>query len=232
MGLTNRVRPSPAMIVAALALVVALAGTAIAAPDIATRAVTKSKVKKIAKKQAKKQIRKKAPGLSVNHANTADSATDADHAFEADHANTANSATNATNAQNASTANTANSANTANTANTANRATNANTIAYGMFEADGTISAANRVKNLSNANVTHPAAGTYCFEGLSFEALSAMTTGDSGFGFNDTLTSVRIATPTGGVLAPCPAAASVRVRTYDVSDGSLQDRRFLIWFQD
>jgi hypothetical protein len=63
--------PSPALIVAALALVVALAGTAIAAPDIATKAVTKSKVKKIAKKQAKKELNKLAPGLSVDHANTA-----------------------------------------------------------------------------------------------------------------------------------------------------------------
>jgi hypothetical protein len=70
-----RSAPSPAMIIAALALVLALAGTAIAAPDIATRAVTKSKVKKIAKKQAKKQIRKKAPGLSVLHADTADTAS-------------------------------------------------------------------------------------------------------------------------------------------------------------
>jgi hypothetical protein len=75
MRLISRPRPSPAMIVAALALTLALAGTAIAAPDIATRAVTKSKVKKIAKKQAKKQINKLAPGLSVNHANTADTAS-------------------------------------------------------------------------------------------------------------------------------------------------------------
>jgi hypothetical protein len=70
-----RSAPSPVMIVAALALVLALAGTAIAAPDIATKKVTKSEVKKIAKKQAKKQIRKKAPGLSVLHADSADEAS-------------------------------------------------------------------------------------------------------------------------------------------------------------
>jgi hypothetical protein len=63
-------RPSPALLVACAALVVALAGTAVAAPDIATKAITKSKVKQI----AKKQINKAAPGLSVDHANTADSA--------------------------------------------------------------------------------------------------------------------------------------------------------------
>lgn len=71
---SKRSRPSPAIIVAALALVLALAGTAIAAPDFSAKAVSKSKVKKIAKKQANKQIKIKAPGLSVNHANTADSA--------------------------------------------------------------------------------------------------------------------------------------------------------------
>jgi hypothetical protein len=101
-----------------------------------------------------------------------------------------------------------------------------------MFEANGTTAAENRVKNLSNANVTHPAAGTYCFDGLSFTPLSAMVSADSGFGFNDTLASVRIATPAGGALTPCPATAPVRVRTYDVSSATLEDRRFLIWFLD
>jgi hypothetical protein len=80
MGVRNRVRPSPALIVAVLALVVALAGTAMAAPDLATKKVTKSKVKKISKKQANKQIKKKAPGLSVAHADTADQADNATNA--------------------------------------------------------------------------------------------------------------------------------------------------------
>jgi len=51
-------RPSPAMIVAVIALSGALAGTAIAGPDAITSALTKSKVKKIAAKQAKKQIKR------------------------------------------------------------------------------------------------------------------------------------------------------------------------------
>ena len=80
MGVSNRLRPSPALIVAALALVVALAGTAIAAPDIATKKVTKSKVKKIAKQQANKQIKKKAPNLAVAVADQADDANNADSA--------------------------------------------------------------------------------------------------------------------------------------------------------
>jgi hypothetical protein len=57
--------PSPALIVAALALAVALAGTAIAAPDLANHAVSKSQVKRIAKRQAIEQIDKKAPFTRV-----------------------------------------------------------------------------------------------------------------------------------------------------------------------
>jgi hypothetical protein len=66
--------PSPAMVLAAVALILALAGTAIAGPDRLTREVTKSKVKKISKKQANKQITKRAPGLSVANAETANRA--------------------------------------------------------------------------------------------------------------------------------------------------------------
>ena len=61
-------RPSPAITVAALALVVALAGTAIAGPGTLTKPVTKPVVKKI----ASKQIKKLAPGLSVATAGDAD----------------------------------------------------------------------------------------------------------------------------------------------------------------
>jgi hypothetical protein len=66
-------RPLSAIIVALAALVAALAGTAIAGPGATTSALTKSKVKKI----ATRQINKLAPGLSVDHANTADSASSA-----------------------------------------------------------------------------------------------------------------------------------------------------------
>lgn len=77
-------RPSPALIVAALALTVALAGSAIAAPGLATRAITKSTVKKVAKKQADKVVTKREGALNVNHAKSADTATAADRATVAD----------------------------------------------------------------------------------------------------------------------------------------------------
>jgi hypothetical protein len=68
-------RPSPALVVAAFALVAALAGTAVAGP-VSNKALSKSKVKKI----ADKEIAKKAPDLSVAHASTADNADNANNA--------------------------------------------------------------------------------------------------------------------------------------------------------
>lgn len=67
-------RPSPATVIATVALSLALAGTAIAGPEAITSALSKGKVKKIAKKQAGKQIDKREPGLSVASAVTAGSA--------------------------------------------------------------------------------------------------------------------------------------------------------------
>jgi len=207
----SRFRPSPALVISFIALSVSISGVAWAAATIGTSdikngAVTKKKLHKNAVTTNK--IKNDAVTGAKAKESSFGQVPNANHADNANHANTADNA------------------------NKADRATDANTIAYGMFEADGTTSAANRVKNLSNANVTNPAAGTYCFDGLSFTPLSAMVTGDSGFGFIDTLASVRIATPTGGALAPCPATAPVRVLTFDISSATLINRRFLIWFQD
>ncbi len=68
--------PSPAMLVALVALIVALGGTAVAGGVL-----NKKKVNKI--------ITNRAPGLSVNHANTAGSAANADSATKADTATSA-----------------------------------------------------------------------------------------------------------------------------------------------
>ena len=58
--------PSPAMVVAVVALSLALVGSAVAGTSTLNKGVSKSKVKKI----AKKQIKKAAPKLSVAHADT------------------------------------------------------------------------------------------------------------------------------------------------------------------
>ena len=80
---SKRRRPSPAMIVALAALVVALAGTAMAAPT-AIKSILNKKEKKQANNIAKNQINALAAGLSVKHANTAGSADTAKRADNAD----------------------------------------------------------------------------------------------------------------------------------------------------
>jgi hypothetical protein len=75
----KQAKPSPAMLVAVVALVAALAGTAVAGVAVTSLSKKdKKQVTKIANKQGKqqanKQIVKKAPGLSVASAKTADSA--------------------------------------------------------------------------------------------------------------------------------------------------------------
>jgi hypothetical protein len=79
MSLVKRSRPSPAMIVAALALCFAMVGTAVAGTDAVSK-LTKSKVKTIAKKQADKELK---ANVSGSHVNTADKATSADTATTA-----------------------------------------------------------------------------------------------------------------------------------------------------
>jgi hypothetical protein len=63
MSMLRRKLPSPAIVIAILALVAGVTGAAVAQP-VAKKAVTKKKVKKI----AKKEIKKAAPDLSVANA--------------------------------------------------------------------------------------------------------------------------------------------------------------------
>jgi hypothetical protein len=80
MGRLRQARPQPALVVAVVALVAALAGTAVASDPVATTsAINKKKVKKI----ANKQIDKRAPDLSVASAESADNAATADSATTA-----------------------------------------------------------------------------------------------------------------------------------------------------
>jgi hypothetical protein len=81
-----RARPSPAIVLACIALCFAVAGSAVAGTAAVSEKITKKSVKKIAKKQADKRITQRAGGLSVAHAATADNATNAANA-----ANLANS---------------------------------------------------------------------------------------------------------------------------------------------
>jgi hypothetical protein len=89
---TKLPRPSSAILVAVMALVAALGGTALAGPGASSSALSKKTVKKIATKQADARIAALAPGLSVARAQTAGSADTADSAATATSADTAESA--------------------------------------------------------------------------------------------------------------------------------------------
>jgi hypothetical protein len=84
MKLSKGSRPSPALVLAALALVFAMVGTAIAGPDAISNKITKPKVKKIAKKQANKILDQRESSLDVNSARRADRAENADNADQLD----------------------------------------------------------------------------------------------------------------------------------------------------
>jgi hypothetical protein len=79
-------RPSPATLVAAVAVTLALAGTALAGPDAVSERITKAKVRSIAANQADKRITARAPNLSVDHASTADNSQTAANAQTANNA--------------------------------------------------------------------------------------------------------------------------------------------------
>jgi hypothetical protein len=111
-------------------------------------------------------------------------------------------------------------------------------VAYAEINADGTLfvdgSGADqglpRVRNLSQANVSHPATGVYCFSGLNFDPRSAVVSGTNGGGQNFTLATVEINPP--GQLIDCGSNDTVRVRTLDIRTQALTDERFFIWFED
>jgi hypothetical protein len=128
MSMISLRRPSPALVISAIALFVALGGTSYAAGELgrapaATPAKAKPKRKSTSENaQDAALIKKLAPTLSVKYAKTAGSAVTAG---TADTATNAVNATNALNAVNATTASQATSATTATTAITAASATTA-----------------------------------------------------------------------------------------------------------
>jgi hypothetical protein len=69
-----RSKLSPGVVVATIALILALTGVAVAGPQALVSSITKSKVKTIAKKQANRQINRRAPGLKVASAQSANPA--------------------------------------------------------------------------------------------------------------------------------------------------------------
>ena len=106
--------------------------------------------------------------------------------------------------------------------------------AYATIDAPGTVDARSASKGVTNANVTNPNPGEYCFGGLAFTPTSAIVSADNGF--NSEFTAASVVTFTDGTQpSGCSAGQNVRVITLQLSPGgatSKQNRRFVIWFED
>jgi len=104
--------------------------------------------------------------------------------------------------------------------------------AYAYVSGDGTIviggDGAPHARNVSNADISHPLTGVYCFSGLNFQPRAVVGTGTQ----ETTLVSAQVVVPPFDSLVDCPTGASVRVRTVDSTSGVLIDARFFIWMED
>jgi hypothetical protein len=203
-------RPSPAMLVAVVALISSLTGGALAATlidtgDIENGAVTKKKVHKNAvnsKKVKNKTLKAKdfAPGQLAQGVQGIQGlqGEKGEKGAQGDPGEAGSAA------------------------------------GYVLVNPDGSIDAS-RSKNVAQAQVEHTAAtGVYCFD-VDFVVKSAVGASDNSFANNDTITSAAVNDNPGTVLSDCPGGlpeSDVRVRNYDVSAAALQDKRFMLWLED
>jgi hypothetical protein len=157
------VRPSPAMLVALVALVAATTG-----PAIADQAAEFAKGKKIngSRLKARSVSGSKLKRNTVTGTQIAESKLGKVPA-----------ATKADTATSANTANTANSANTALSAKSADTATVGGPLGFARVDSTGNVVEADS-RNVTDANVSLQSTSAYCFVGLPFAFKTAVTTVD------------------------------------------------------
>ncbi|HET9591640.1 MAG TPA: hypothetical protein VFP17_01885 [Solirubrobacterales bacterium] len=187
--------PSPAMVVAVVALVVALGGTVYATGRIDGHLVKKNSLpgNRIAKKSepGNKLRDNTVTGTQVNEATLGEvsAASFARHAARAD---------------------------TAGVAELAQTAQITVPPAYAHIEAGGAVDPTDS-HNLTDANVTHPHKGIYCLSGLDFKPHLALAEVDTYDGPGLTETSVLRR------FFFCPDEAEVEIATYDVAEEQIRD---------
>jgi hypothetical protein len=103
--------------------------------------------------------------------------------------------------------------------------------AYALVNGDGTV-VAGQAKNIAQANVTHAWTGTYCFSGLSFAPTNVLATinGNTGNGAGDAQASIFLP---GQDPTPfnCPAGAQAVVYTINNDNpGTLAEFAFYVAF--
>jgi hypothetical protein len=102
--------------------------------------------------------------------------------------------------------------------------------AYAKVSSTGAVDTARSV-GITQAMVTNPATGVYCFNGLGFTPKSMMASGDNiGITFN-TLAAAAINGAGGTFLAPNCAGLQARVTTAVSNTGAAEGRAFWVWFE-
>jgi hypothetical protein len=104
--------------------------------------------------------------------------------------------------------------------------------AYALVDDLGDVIGA-QAKNIASANVTHPDVGTYCFSGLSFAPTNIIATinGNTGNGAGDAQASIFLAGEDPTTVAGCPAGAQAVVFTINnANPGTLVDFAFYVAF--
>jgi hypothetical protein len=92
-------------------------------------------------------------------------------------------------------------------------------------------------KGITQAMVTKPAAGTYCFTGMAFRPASAMVASDNAGAATAATNNVvlSVATERGNNLGGCPAGANARVVATQWTEAAAPanvDKGFVVWFEE
>jgi hypothetical protein len=103
--------------------------------------------------------------------------------------------------------------------------------AYAMIADNGAVEAS-QSKGVTQAMVTHPSVGTYCFRNLGFTVKNAVATGNNVNGVNNTLATTFVWL--GFAFNGCDLNAGDRVRVQTVvsNTAALADRYFFVWFEE
>jgi len=209
-----RHRPSPALVVACLALTIALGGTSYAAvtlprnsvgtAQLKTNAVNSAKVKNRSLRAIdfrRGQLPRGARGLQGLPGATG--------------------ATGATGAAGAAGAK-------------GDKGDPGEAVAYALISSGGVVNTAFS-KGITAAMVTKPAAttGVYCFNGLGFTPKNVVASGDNLGPTLDTLASGALNGAGGSFIAPNCAGQQARVTTFAAgAAAAAENRAFFVWFED
>jgi hypothetical protein len=112
-------------------------------------------------------------------------------------------------------------------------------VAFAAVTGPGT-TVSGQTKNISDANITHPASGVYCFA-LPITPTNAVVTGSNLGAANDTVATVYVRRVGDGPLGDCGANDNVRVRTLDLDGNAgtvssvyapaLTNHDFFLWIE-